>query len=541
MAKTNEEQFKEWLKSPEGLNLEFKKAENSFSEAKDLPDYCAALANEGGGKLILGVSDDRNIVGTKAFDGTVNDLSHKILQNIKIRIDVEELFIDGKRILIFHIPSRPIATIIGSSGNYKYPMRAGSSLVEMTQEKIKEIHSETDSDFSAQIVKGMTIADIDDSAVNAFKNLWSKQQNNSEYLDFTTEKILQSIDILTDKGINYAGLILFGKSEKIKELLPGAEIIFEWRQEAKIGHDYRKEWRAPFFSIFDDIWATVNARNIRFPFQQGFIQREVLAFNENTIREAVLNAVTHRDYNIQTQSIFIKASPDDFLIQSPGGFLNGITPENILNRSAWRNRRVAEVFQRAGLVERAGQGMDTIFGNTIREGKGVPDFSGSDKYSVSLHIPAKVKDEQFILFLEKITNEHQASLSFEEIYELENIRENKKVKDIRSKDKFLEMGIIEKVGKTSGLLFMLSHKYYVHEGKTGLHTRIMGLSRDEKKELILKHIQKNGKGYARDFKDAFPDLRPADISNLLRELKQQGKIVHNGSDRAGYWEIVNYK
>lgn len=538
MDKTTEEQFNEWLNKPEGLNLEFKKAENSFSASKDLPDYCAALANEGGGKLILGVTDDRQITGTKAFDGTVDGLPHQLLQSIGIRVDIEELFIDSKRVIIFHVPKRPIATIIASNGNYRYPMRVGSSLVEMTQEKIKEIHSETDVDFSTQIVPRMTINDVDDEAVDIFKNLWAKKQSNQEYSGFTTEKVLRSIGILTDKGINYAGLILFGKSERIAELLPGDEIIFEWRQEKKVMHDFRKEWRAPIFSIFDEIWDTINARNSRFPFQQGFVQREMFAFNEKTIREAVLNAVAHRDYNIQSQSIFIKASPDEFLIQSPGGFFEGVTPENILDKSVWRNRLIAEVLQMAGLVERAGQGMDTIFGNTIREGKGLPDFSGSDKYVVSLHIPAKVKDEQFILFLEKITNENQTPLSSEEVYELENIRENRKVKNIGAKDKFLEMGIIEKIGKTSGVSYMLSHKYYARGGKSGIHTRIAGLSRDEKKELIFKHIQKNGKGYARDFKDVFPDLKSSDISNLLKELKEQGRIIHRGSDRSGFWEAI---
>lgn len=535
MAKTSEEQFKEWLQNSEGLNLEFKKAENSFNESKDLPDYCAALANEGGGKLVLGVTNDRWITGTKAFMGNVDTLSHKILQSLKIRVDVEELIVEEKRVLIFHIPSRPIATIIGSSGDYKYPMRAGSSLVEMTQEKIREIHGENATDFSTQIVSKLALSDMDDSSITAFKELWAKQQKKAEYANFPNEKLLRSVAALTDKGINYAGLILFGKSDKIKELLPGAEIIFEWRQEQKIQHDFRKEWKAPFFSIFDDIWSTINARNVRFPFQQGFIQREVLAFNEKTIREAVLNAVTHRDYSLQAQSIFIKASPNEFLIQSPGGFVSGITEENILNRSAWRNRRIAEILQRAGLVERAGQGLDTIFGNTIREGKGVPDFNGTDSYSVSLHIPAKVKDEQFILFLEKVTNENQISLSLEEIYELENMRERQKVTQMNFREKFINLGIIERVGKTRGAKYILSHKWYEYKERPGLYTKIIGLSRDKNKELILFHLQKHLNGArSADFQDAL-GLDQQAVNNMLQELKSEGKVKFEGSKVTGKW------
>lgn len=111
----------------------------------------------------------------------------------------------------------------------------------------------------------------------------------------------------------------------------------------------------------NEIWRELESRNIRTPFQQGFIQREVFAFDERSIREAVLNAVTHRDYSISGQVIFITASPDGFLIESPGGFLPGITPKNVIFSRAWRNQRLAEVFEKAGLVERSGQGLDLIF------------------------------------------------------------------------------------------------------------------------------------------------------------------------------------
>ena len=103
-----------------------------------------------------------------------------------------------------------------------------------------------------------------------------------------------------------------------------------------------------------------------------------------------MNAVCHRDYRVTGESIFIKASPKDFKISSPGGFANGITPENALVKQYSRNRLLAETFQRAGLVERAGQGLDDIFRYCIEEGKGLPDFSGTDTFQVVLNIPASL-------------------------------------------------------------------------------------------------------------------------------------------------------
>ncbi len=83
MVKTSIEIFESWLTQIEDLHLEFKTARNSFNKDKDLPDYCAALSNEGGGKLILGVDPECRVVGTKAFQGTHNRLSHALLENQK--------------------------------------------------------------------------------------------------------------------------------------------------------------------------------------------------------------------------------------------------------------------------------------------------------------------------------------------------------------------------------------------------------------------------------------------------------------------------
>jgi len=251
----------------------------------------------------------------------------------------------------------------------------------------------------------------------------------------------------------------------------------------------------------------------------------------------IVNAIAHRDYTIKSSSIFIKASPKEFFIESPGGFPSGITPENILIKTSWRNRCIAETLEKTGLVERSGQGMDDIFGNTIKEGKGLPDLSESDSSSVVLKIPAQVKDKNFILFIEKIQNEKGIIFSFEEILELEKIREQQSVSTPEFKKRFLNLGIIEKIGKTSGSKYILSHKYYVFEKRTGVYTRLSGISRDKQKELIIKHLEKNKKGYREDFQDIFTELKPMDISNLLQELKREKKIIHKGSSKAGFWEL----
>jgi len=536
---TRVEEFDNWLKQVENTALEFKRAKNSFSRVKDLPDYCAALANERGGKLILGVNNDREVKGTKAFEGSWNRLSNELLQKLGLRVDVEELRHPKGRVLIFHVPSRPVGQVIRSTGAYRYPMRAGESLVEMDSMTLKSILTETEPDFSSQIVKGLIVADLDDIAIFNFKKLWSEKARRKNFLDFPNEKTLRASGLLGDDGLKYASLILFGHQEKLDEILPDSEIIYEWRHdEKKTDYDFRKNWREPFFKIYNEIWETINARNIRIPFQEGLFQREIYAFSEKPVRESLLNAVAHRDYTVRNQSVFIKASPESFLVESPGGLPLGLTIENILHKKQWRNRCIAETLEKAGLVERSGQqGMDDIFEHTIKEGKGLPDLSESDDFSVCLKIPAQVKDMDFILFLEKVVNERLITLSFDEIYELEKIRESQSVSVIKNKCKFLEAGIIEQVGRTRGARYILSHDYYKHEGKVGEHTKLSGISRDKYKELILKHLKKN-KGYRHDLTEAFSELDPMNVSNLLQELKREGKIEFTGPSKTGFWKLT---
>ncbi len=527
------EQFNAWLSREEGVDLEFKPS-LSFK----YHDYCAALANEEGGKILVGVDNNKKVIGTKDALGTHNKIPHEIWTHLRLRVDVEELDHPSGRVLIFHVPKHPVGMPIKSDG--KYPMRLGESLTEMDAQTLKRILNETDDDFSAKIVRNLSLKDIDRDALHEFQKLWAQKSQRRDYLKFSNDELLRHIGLLTDEGLNYASLILFGLKQKIDELLSGSEIIFEWRQDSqKTAHSSRTSWREPFLKIYDTIWATVNARNLRIPFQEGFVQREIFAFSEKPIREAVLNGVAHRDYTIVGQSILITASPENFFIESPGGFPKGITDENVFYKHYWRNRCIMETLDKAGLVERSGQGMNDIFSATIKEGKGSPDLS-SDAFTVRLKIPAQVQDRGFILFLEKVAQEKQVEFSFNEIYALEKIRTTQMMdNNFISREKFLELGIIEKIGKTRGSKYILSHRYYAHENRTGVYTRLVGISREKQKELICQHLKKNISGKREDIQDIFPELKPMDISNLLQELKREQKIVHSGSPKKGYWKLYN--
>ncbi|KUG26277.1 hypothetical protein ASZ90_003883 [hydrocarbon metagenome] len=534
----SEKEILQLLNIKEDSNLEFKKAEESYSFDK-LSEYSIALANENGGKLILGITDKlpRQIIGTNAFRDIIK-IEKSLYDKLHLRIDVIEKEIQGKRILIFDIPSRPIGKPLEING--KYLMRVGDSLIPMTSEQIQKIHNERILDYSAEICESATIEDLSEEAIEEFRKLWYKKSQNQKLLSLPVQQLLKDAELIYDTKITYAALILLGKKYSLGRYLANSEVIFEYRsREEQIESGKRIDFRDAFFNIYDKIWETINLRNEVEHIQEGLFIRDIPNFNEEVVRESILNAVCHRDYTLPG-STFIKQFPHKLIVENPGGFLPGINPDNIIYEHAPRNRRIAEVFQKCGLVERSGQGADKIFENSISEGKAKPDYSGSDDYKVQLILNGQVKDKQFIRFLEKVSDDKNKVFSIDELLLLDDIREGIPVSDEFKKilENLKSLGIIEVIGRGKGTKYILSHKYYEYINKKGIYTRKRGLENYEKRELILKHLRQNHKATREEINQIFPDLTRDQIYNLLRKLRKD-YIIEFISEKGnlGFWQI----
>jgi len=526
-------------RSTEDVDLELKVAGTQM-DGKDLRDYCAAFANGYGGYLILGVDNKRSILGTKAFRGTHSKLPKTLVNEMGINVGVVECMHPKGRVLVFYVDKHVAGKPIRSTGRFRFPVRVGESLAEMGDTQYQGILRETEKDYSAQIVPNLGMESLSDEAVNRLRELVSQKSGNADYLGQGSRQFLEDLRLLRDGAVTVAAVILLGEEEtRDHALSAAAQIIFEWRQDPeKIEHDARAVWRGPFVLALNAIEREFEARNTRFPFREGFIEREIMAFEKKTVREITMNAVAHRDYSLSQHAVDIFASPEAICIESPGGLVGNVTPENILYERAWRNERLAETLEKAGLVERAGQGLNYVFKRTIEDGKGLPVID-TNSGTFRICVPAAVRDSGFIGYLQRVMDEKQISLSLEQIIELEKIRMTDAAPRPRFKDEFLQLGLIERVGRTRGAKYMLARRYYESAGRPGLHTRVRGLSREQMKTLVLNHIKKYGKGQKGEFADVLPGANEQMISNLLQEMKRDGKIKFIGSKITGHWEINN--
>jgi len=417
--------------------------------------------------------------------------------------------------------------------------RAGDDVTAMPADELRSIFAEVGPDFSAEPCLRASLDDLDPAAVEVLRQLWQRKSPNQDIAARPLERLLADAELIVDQRLTYAALILLGTRAALGRHLAQAEIVFEYRSnEAPGPAAERHEFRQGFLPVLDEVGRLINLRNDLQHFQQGLFIWDVPTFNGRAMREALLNAVSHRDYR-SGGSVFVRQYPRRIEIVSPGGFPLGITPENILWQQNPRNRRIAEVLSKCGLVERAGQGFDLIFRECIRQSKPLPDFSRTDRHFVWLTLHGEIQDPDFLRFLEEVGEERMATFSTEDFLVVDLVYREEPVPDhLKSRVEYLlEQGIIERLGRGRGVRLLLSQRFHHHLGKAGVYTRKRGLDRETNKALLVQHIRDNQTIGSRmeELRQVLPTLSRSQIQVLLRELVKQDVVHVHGATRAARW------
>ncbi|WP_051590628.1 ATP-binding protein [Flavobacterium daejeonense] len=498
--------------------------------------YVTALCNEGGGYLVIGMTDNfpHEVVGTKQNLDSIGELESKIYTDTGIRPFVYELYESDKRVLVIEVPSRPAGKV------FKFEdvalMRVGEELKPMSDEFYLKIINEQEPDFSQQICDSLTISDLDERAIAILKDKYSLKQNNPNFKTLSNEQLLSDLDLLKNGKLTNAALILLAKKEVLNEKLPQAAVMLEYRNaENQIPFDNRIPFSEPFFILIDELWKTINLRNGSFPIQDGAYIFNVPYFNEEVIRESINNAISHRDYR-RSSEIVIKQFPLRLDIINAGGFPSGVNLENLLKTpSTPRNRLLADVLQKTGIVERSGQGVDKIFYNTLIEGKAEPDYSKSDYFQVNLKLSAVIEDRAFALFIVAVQEElpETEKLSVLEVLTLSMIKKGAVKNDLDAEivSKLLKKKLIEKRGKTNAIYYILSKDYYEFTDEKAKYYNLQELDESQVFNTVFKFLLKEGKAKMKDFVGLFEDkLSRKQVRTRIEKfvtneiIEQQGSI-----------------
>lgn len=524
----------------ESEHLEFKTAKTNFNLIKgshSLCGYFAALANEKGGRIILGVKDKipREVSGTSI---EMEKLKEVILDKFSRRANIEEFFYNKKRTLIINVPSRPIGDWIMHEG--RALMRIGERLENMTQDMQKEIVNEAFSDYSSKLIDDANISDLSFDAIKELRTLLTNSERvEKDISSFNDEQLLVDLGLIQQKKITLAALVLLGKENSLKRFLPHAEIRFGYRsEEYEIRNDDTKIFAEGYLLFYNKLWDKIDSRNITLRIVHGLKLLEKKAFEEETLREAINNAIIHRDYS-KNGTILMVQNPKNFEVSSPGGLLGGITIENMIDETKTRNKLIADVLFKCDFVEQFGNGVNLMVKNQLSSGKNVPDYSKTTDDKVVLRIDGTIQDAEFARYVYLAAMKKGTSLDDKELLMLNRIKLNQKVEFNDRIDNLLHLGLIESPSRGK---YILSKQYYRKIGRKGEYTRKRGLDKEKNKLLILNHLNKWGKGYMSEFRDVFGgDIPKSRINSYLEELKREGKIELIGDPKAvrgltaAYW------
>ena len=511
------EQLKRFRESED--KVEFKKAEQGnfaydggsrvkpSERRKCILGYVTALCNEGGGYLVLGMKDayPHEVVGTKQSEGHIGELESDIYRDTQIRPVIYEIYEDEAnkkgRVLVIEIPPRPVGKLFRFEDVAL--MRVGEELKPMSDEMIFSILQEHEPDFSADICQGLTIDDLDKEAIRILKQKYATKQKNPDFLTLPDEQVLSDLNLIKDGKITNAALILVGKEEVLKSRLPQASVIVEFRKsESLVPYTNRQFYGQPFYKMIDLLWHDIDLRNDKIDVNENSYIFNIPYFNEEVIREAINNAISHRDYR-RTSETVIKQYPQKMIVMNAGGFPLGVTIDNLLRvQSTPRNRLLADVLAKTGIVERSGQGVDKIYKNTLSEGKDKPDYSHSDPFRVELHLSAVIKDKAFALFLDSEQRDlsEEDRLSVFEVLALNSIREGKSNDVDKEMLKTLfDRGLIEKRGKTRGTYYILSKSYYEFCDNAGEYSKMDDWNASQALPIIMAHFNTFKTAKMKDF------------------------------------------
>lgn len=504
----NIDDFAEILKIGESINTEFK----SWNKVSDMKkrinlavDELIAFANNKGGTLYFGVEDNGEVTGC---DGNY-DLQN-IIESIhektrpSIFVDPEEIEYNGKKVIALTVASDGITHATTDGRCLK---RLGKNSKPFYPDEMSNRYSEIQSsDFSGRILSDSTEDDINKLEVYKLKEKLKARNPESTLADMDDIAFLRDLALVkSDSGnikLTVAGLLFVGKEQAINRLLPQAEVIYLHYSESNLEeYDARLDMKAPIISVIDRLSEKIQDSNRIVNVQVGLFRLEIVDFPEKVFQEALLNALSHRDYQSQG-AVYVKHYPDKIVIENPGAFLDGITENNIITHpSVPRNKLIAETLQHLKYVQRTGQGVDIIFREMISSGKPFPEYKSYND-AVSLTIYSAIDDIDFVKFIANEENGLSRSFSLSELMILRYLKDNRKITMSEAESLIQEArdqaqnacnnlkryGLIE----LSGNEYMLTAKIYDELKNSVDYTKDKAIQYIKAREMILEYIRDRG-------------------------------------------------
>ena len=405
---------------------------------------------------------------------------------------------------------------------------------------MREIALET-VDVSAEVVRDLGMEDLDEEAVEAFRagvvrKLTSETQQR-RYERMTPESLLEACGLRRNDGrLNQAALLLLGREYAIRQYLGHAEIIAEYRSNpSATNYDRRFSTHGPLMLGLDALmdWILPYAALNPIEIQDGASVVQRPRYSERSIREAILNAVAHRDYTIRS-AVDVFLSPEAFGVHSPGPFPSGVTPENVADAREWRNQALAVALEKCSLIERSGQGVNLMMAAAVHHAQPLPEFDEPGYAEVHVVLHGESSDH-FRQFTQQLSLEAWEDVPPAALRAVEAMRRNVPVDRMEDEGVtwLLEQGIAQRTQQG----YLRPGEEFVEGIVDGARDQI-GLGGLE--DALVAELRMNepaGMGKS-ELEAAFPDHSWRHLRRVLTFMREDGRVQSEGNTRATRWHAA---
>lgn len=528
----------------ETLTVEFKSDQPKKLQDSDIFDAVVAFANSDGGDLFLGVEDDGRVTGVHKEHSNPITLNAFIANNTVPPVSVRtEMIDDIAPVLKISVPKAYGGIIATSSGKIMRRRMKHDNTPENVPMYPTEIATRLSDlrllDYSAMTIIESSINDIDALEIERLRNNILAYDGDKTLLDLDNKELLKALGFAREmNGILYptvAGILMVGKIQSMMRYVPTAKASFQVLEgtQVRVNEDYV----LPILAVFDKLVAYMDAWNPEQEIEMGLFRMPAPEFNKRAIREAIVNAFSHRDYS-RMGRVRIAITDEGLTVANPGGFIEGVTIDNLLSAEPHgRNPLLADALKRIGLAEKTGRGIDRIFEGSLIYGRALPDYSLSTSTVVSLFIPRSKPDVQIAKLVAEEQNRLGRPLPLNTLLVLNALKDMPHA-DVRQLsealhlsetmihtvlDKTIEQGLVDAYGTGRGRSYMLSHVIYGDKTKTAGYVRQRDIDETRFEELIL-NLARTNEYISRADVVSLLHVKPSKAYNLLKALADHGKL-----------------
>ena len=547
------------LPSCESLTVEFKSDRKRLPD-NDLVEAVICLANADGGQLWLGVEDDGTPTGLHAEHMQLAGLAGMVAARTSpsLAVTVVPVALGDVNVACIAVP-KAHGEVATTGGVYlRRRMRADGQpecVAMLPHDRASRATTFGLMDASAQAVLGATLLDLDPLERERLRQNVQQYGGDRVLLELDDEALDGALGLTVrqrdgSRVPTLTGLLLVGRELALRELVPTHEFAFQVLAREAVGfNEFR---RFPLLKALD--WLETNFRpyNPEREIQVDLFRVPVPKVDMGAFREAVANALVHRDYH-RLGAVHVRMDDEGLTISNPGGLVDGVTLANLLTTEPRpRNRALADAMKRIGIVERSGRGVDTIYRGMLRFGRPEPDYRRTDAQNVVLRLATTDADEAFLKRIVEEEGRRGGQLPIDSLIALAALRGLKRLttdelaihiqrepaQAKRTLEALVEAGLAQAHGATRGRTYTLAAGVYQADGDKAAYTRQMGFSNLQHEQLVLSFVRQHRRIKRADVVELCR-LNDEQAKTLLQKLKLAGHLKQHGTRGGSYYTATD--